>query len=253
MCIRDRFSNAIEQLGSQDATKSADVRLGGIYALGRLINDDPTTYRTQGCEVIGSYLNGHTPRKPTKKDPTPPLIGSDVRGAFTTLARSCAQEPALAAPNVNLENAYLVSTGLDHVPFMRAHLSLADLSEADLREANLNSADLRGAHLRDADLREADLSDAWLMGADLSAADLRDADLSDADLRWARGRGANLYGASLYGASLTEADLTEADLRWANLSEANLSEANLTDIVYDSKTIWPDGFTPPPTAQSPPG
>ena len=239
----DQFSNAIEQLGSQDASKSADVRLGGIYALGRLINDDPTTYRTQGCEVIGSYLNGRTPRKPTPKDPTPPPIGSDVRGAFTTLARSCAQEAALAAPNVNLERAYLVSTDLQRVPFRRAQLSEADLSEADLSEADLSLADLRGAHLRDAKLRAADLWWASLMGADLSSADLRLADLSSADLS---------------GADLSWADLNEADLSWANLSESDLSGAslrgaNLKGIVYDSETIWPSGFTPPPTAQAPSG
>jgi uncharacterized protein YjbI with pentapeptide repeats len=34
----------------------------------------------------------------------------------------------------------------------------------------------------------------------------------------------------------------------ANLSGADLSDADLTGVAYDDETVWPDGFSPPPSA-----
>ena len=33
----------------------------------------------------------------------------------------------------------------------------------------------------------------------------------------------------------------------ANLIDANLARANVTDVFYDAATVWPKGFTPPPS------
>ena len=92
-------------------------------------------------------------------------------------------------------------------------------------------------------------------GADLRAANLGGANLSGATLTGANLTGANLNGANLTGAYLTRAIFTGADLSAADLSDAllrgaNLSGADLTDTklvraLWDSSTIWPDGYTPP--------
>ena len=70
-------------------------------------------------------------------------------------------------------------------------------------------------------------------GVNLSGADLSGADLSGADLS-----GANLSGANLSG----------ANLRGVNLRFAFLREADLTNIQYDSRTKFPEGYVPPPSA-----
>lgn len=41
-------------------------------------------------------------------------------------------------------------------------------------------------------------------------------------------------------------DLRGADLRGADLFGANLFGANLTDAEWNDRTVWPDGFEPPP-------
>jgi uncharacterized protein YjbI with pentapeptide repeats len=116
-----------------------------------------------------------------------------------------------------------------------ASLYNANLQGADLVDANLMGADLSGAKLYNADFRGANLQDANLKGANLYNATLQDADLYDA----------NLQGADLFEANFRNANLRGADLRGAFLVGAKLTGADLRGILYDSKTKWPKGFTPP--------
>jgi Pentapeptide repeats (8 copies) len=101
------------------------------------------------------------------------------------------------------------------------------------RRVDARNVDFFGADFTDASLREAFLHGTIFFKATLKKAVLRDADLT----------GANLQGADLAGA-----DLTGADLRGANLKGAILTDANLDDVKYDAKSVWPEGFTPPPSA-----
>jgi hypothetical protein len=58
--ITDRYSKAVEQLGSE----KIEVRLGGIYALERLMQDNPPDQRTI-MEALAAYVRQHSPRTPT--------------------------------------------------------------------------------------------------------------------------------------------------------------------------------------------
>ena len=95
-----------------------------------------------------------------------------------------------------------------------------------------DNTDFSGTYLRDNFLIE-DLSGVWMKFADLRKADLE---------------GVCLRGSNLEGADLREANLSEADLSGAYLRGAYLSRADLREIIWDSDTIWPDGFEPPPSA-----
>jgi len=133
-------------------------------------------------------------------------------------------------------------------------LSGADLSEADLSGAFLHGADLSGANLIEARLSRANLSNANLSNAklryvDLIEARLRDANLSNANLTSAALWGANLRGANLYGANLSGADFKGANLKGANLYGAKLRDVYTSWMKYDSSTLWPRGFTPPPMSR----
>lgn len=79
---------------------------------------------------------------------------------------------------------------------------------------------------------------------------LRGATLSAVRLRGVVGNG-NLRDAFLFGADLRNALFFGTDLRGANLRAADLHDANLDDIIYDDATQWPEGFTPPPSADPP--
>ncbi|BCL33436.1 pentapeptide repeat-containing protein [Streptomyces aurantiacus] len=163
--VTDRYNAAVSNIGDD----SLEVRLGGIYALQRIMEDSP---RDQPAivNVLSTYIRSHAakPKKPTPgREPD-----SDIQAAATALA----------------------TRNSDHDGTVRV-----DLHGADLRGAELTGADLRGASLTDADLGAnltgADLRDANLTGADLTGAFLHGADLRDADLRDANLTGANLSGA----------------------------------------------------------
>jgi hypothetical protein len=140
------------------------------------------------------------------------------------------------------------------VDFSRADFSGADFSGYDLSNLDLGAVDFGSANLS-----RASLFQAYLVGTNFSAANLRHADLSgallggspliDADLRDANLTETGLEHTDLQGANLAGANLSKARLQCANLTEANLSGADFTDAEYDSETIWPGEFRPPPEAR----
>lgn len=191
----DRFTNAVDQLGSTEVT----VRAGGLRALDRILHDSPRD-RDRVLRTVTGYLRTH----PVSGD-----VPDDVVAALATLrGRDKPHRDALDLRGVVLPNADLA----------RLDLSAADLTGADLAGASLRQADLRGATLDRAVLRTADLTGANVSAAhavravftraviretDLSGCDLTDADLSESDL------GGTLLG----NATLVNTDLSGADLR----------------------------------------
>lgn len=193
--ITDRYTKSIEQLGSD----KAEVRLGGIYALERLMADSSRDRRTI-IDVLAAYVRTHAQdRPPTGSSPL--RLAVDVQAALTVIARN--RFPGLSE-TVDLTSADLHAKNLDRLSLPRVNLHDANLSGvhligADLTDANLSAADLTGAFLDDANLAGADFTSgafqspgAVLKDARLTGANLRDADLTDADLR-----GADLTGAQL--------------------------------------------------------
>ncbi|WP_254647686.1 pentapeptide repeat-containing protein [Streptomyces sp. GbtcB6] len=253
--ITDRYNVAVGNLGAD----SEDVRLGGIYALQRIMQDSPRDQHTV-IDILSAYIRAHAP-KPKKGAPVPGRLTRDAAAALSVLCVRDGQHDGTAV--VDLEGTYL-----PHVDLSGADLRGANLSHTDLRDATLNHADLSGADLSqarlsdigadhlvmrranlfravlrnvsvsqvdlsDASLMAADLRDAYLDGADLRRAnllgtDLRGAFLPDADLRQAEVFG-DLRGAYLGGADLRNASMNKADLRDATLGSADLSGADTTE------------------------
>jgi hypothetical protein len=152
----------------------------------------------------------------------------------------------------NLQNMDLKNANLN------GNLEGCYIAYGDLRNANLENSSLRGANLEFADLSDANLKDAdlgrnpvaeWDWGAEYDwRTRLYGAKLSRANLRGASFSGAFMAKANLSGADLSGAYLSGADLRNSNLTEATLHGADLKDCYWDDYTIWPEGFTPPETA-----
>lgn len=231
--VTDRYTKAIEQLGSG----KPEVRMGGVYALQRLMKDSQEDRRTIRS-VLAAYVRTHAQDKPpTGSDKT--RLAVDVEAALTVAASSQAngREP-FDLRNADFHNRNLNAINLTDAILSGANLSHTNLSNATLSGANLSNANLSGANLSDANLSHTDLSDANLSGAelsyldlsraDLSRADLSGTDLSPANLSRANLSRANLSAADLSHANLSNADLSHADLGYANLSGADLSGANLS-------------------------
>ena len=235
--ITDRYTKAIGQLGDD----KLEIRLGGIYALERLMRNSPQDQPTI-VEVLAAYVRQKTTaplqgqakgsrdrrvagyRHPARPDrPDRPV--EDVQAILTVLGR---RTPVDTEQPIDLTGANLT----------RARLGGATLADARLGGATLTDADLGGANLTDAWLGEATLTGADLGGATLTGADLSGATLTGARLVRANLTGARLLlGTTLTGARLYEADLTDAWLGGANLTHAWLGEATLTGADLGGATL----------------
>ncbi len=258
--ITDRYTAAVNNLGDD----KMEVRLGGIYALQRIMQDSHRDQPTI-ANVLAAYLRSHASGPPPKGNSSP----ADVLAAFSVLATrnpryddsltlnlaaiwvtNSKRVPVSMSHDEKLEPCRLTSkpAQLANVDFSSAHLSNVMLNHADMDHAilvgadlansNLSGVDLTRAELPFVDLRHASLNDAQLRESSLVAADMSDAILFRADLsgtsmdhavlRDARMGGADLRGADLRGADLRGADLMGADLRGANLHGAKLKGARIS-------------------------
>jgi uncharacterized protein YjbI with pentapeptide repeats len=267
--ITDRYNAAITNLGSH----SIDIRLGGIYALQRLMQDSPRDQPTV-IAVLCAFVRDRAPSdiKPKKRTPPP----ADIQAALTVVGtRRTANDGRTTVvdfdhtqlANTQLSGAQLSAANfrladLTSATLTRAHLTGAVLSDTDLMGADLTHADLFHAHLNGADLTGAFLDSANLWETDLLAANLTNSELEDAivtdaslpyaklahaDLARAHLTHADLFHASLNGADLTGANLTDANLTGANLRHAKLTGvalrgANLTGALWPTDVAIPAGW-----------
>jgi Pentapeptide repeats (8 copies) len=210
--VTERFMRAVDQLGNQ----SIDVRLGGIYALGRLAQESREEYRVI-VNILSAYVREHSPWRPMAEaelsSASPPPAGIDVQAIVQMLQARHRQHDLHRGIVIDLGSTNLCGIHTDQLLLADAHLS---------------STQFRRATLLGADLRRANLIGAQLEGAVLIGADLTNARLQSAVLRDAHLQGANLSGAQLQRADLRGAGYDEAT-KWQGAS-------------YDGQTSWPEGF-----------
>jgi uncharacterized protein YjbI with pentapeptide repeats len=220
--ITDRFTKAVEQLGSE----KLDVRIGGIYALERVardsIHDHPTV-----IEVLCAFVRTHSrePRDPGAEKSVRP----DIQAALTVIGRRKSDRDVgtLELHSAKLANAYLV--------------------DADLVGANLIHADLTEVVLQNADLTDAILTGATLSHCDLINANLTRAYLADALINDAVMLGANFTSAMLHDCDLTNAEFADDGHMGkvfgdADLSNAVFKGANLTGAHWPTAAVLPEGW-----------
>jgi uncharacterized protein YjbI with pentapeptide repeats len=238
--ITDRYNAAITNLGS----RSIDVRLGGIYALQRLMEDSPRDQSTV-IAVLCAFVRDRAPSDIKPQKPVPPP--ADIQAALTVVGtRRTANDGRTTV--VDFDHAQLASTQLSGAQLSAANFRLADLTSATLTRAHLTGAvlsdtDLMGADLSGADLFHASLTGADLTGAVLDSANLRDAQLLAANLTSAELGDAILTDAGLFYANLTGADLASANLTHADLTHANLTHADLTHACLTGAHLAGAHFT----------
>jgi hypothetical protein len=202
--ITDRYSKAIEQLGKMDGERpNLEVRLGAIYALGRIAEDSVRDHWPI-MEVLTAYVRNNAPlnSEPYTSQGKPPV---DIQAILTVLGRRDASR----------ENP----PSEDRLSGSRPNQQYLDLTGCRLCGARLN-----GAIFQNVDLEKADLRGAILKGAILQHACLRRADLSLTDLEDAR----------LDGAYFTDTLLIEANLNRANVQRST----DLTNQQIKSAKNW---------------
>jgi hypothetical protein len=249
--IADRYSKAVEQLGSS----MIDVTIGGIYALERIARRSPDDYHPTVMEVLAACIREHSreqwPRLQDESSAESPerTTRPDIQAALTVIGRRDAtydvQPIDLDGANLtraNLTRANLAQARFNNAVFTSANLVDAVLSNAYLVDADLTAARLTRANLTNTRLRLANLTGARLIEANLTGANLVRAVLADSVLT-----SANLTSARLDGANLTNAGLSGANLTGANLSGAILTGARLSKAQWSEDVPAPPGWVRDPS------
>ena len=231
--ITDRFSRAVDQLGSDDLT----ARLGGVYALERIARDSPRDYGPV-MEVLTAFARQESPL-PANGAATPaasaPPIPVEVEAVFKVIGR---RTPAQVLAELEAGGC-LELTGINAVGANLAGYDLRNTcwDRSDMRGATLIRADLSGSRFVGSTLIQTNLDSVQAQGANFYQADLALANLSRANLRDANFLAANLSTATLQGTDLTGADLLSTNLGNALLLGADLGEANVLDADFTGAVL----------------
>ncbi|MFE7057552.1 pentapeptide repeat-containing protein [Streptomyces californicus] len=235
--MTDRYATAIELISASELTK----RLGGIYALERIMRDSPKDHETI-VEVLAAFVREHAPRPQqdlqaeSEREYAP--MPEHVQAALTVLGRRPIREESFAVNlrNTDLRGLVLPKSRLSGANLGGAFMEYADLSGTELSGAqmercHLENANLSGAILTQAILKKARLYQTTLDATDMDKVKLNYAVVKNASFAHASMRGANLHSAEIIRTDLDQADLTNAQMMMAKLHKSWLSNTILTGAL----------------------
>ncbi|MFI9175814.1 pentapeptide repeat-containing protein [Streptomyces lincolnensis] len=216
--VTERFTAAVAQLGDT----SPDVRLGGVYALERIMRDSPKDQRSI-VGVLSAFIRTHCGR-----------ATSDRQGPRDTVAVAAAAT-AVAERRPHHDDEELVNWSgcrLTDIAVEGAYLSFSDLSgvtisHTDLYSGDLSSSDLSRAVLDDVGFDGVNFADSVLAGVDLTKSHPPEAPnvvvfLSDIEFPQC----------DLTRTNFSRLGLSHIDFRHADLTDANLSH---TEVAPESQ------------------
>jgi hypothetical protein len=261
--LADRYTKAMALIASEKITE----RLGGIYALERLMIESERYHQT-----VVEVLAAHVREQATIADSRAwqaehqheggddrPQVATDVQAALTVIGR----RPQRRERNrIDLSLVDVCGADLNGLNFDRAWLWRARLQSTILTDTQLNGANLSWAQLQDAALTNARLQNAALIGAQLQKAVLMGAQLQHAELQDAKLQGAYLADADLDGAVLERAQLQGTDFIAYPIGKLaqparGLTPEQLVKATVDLTTRLPDDLrtrlpsVAPPTSTEP--
>jgi uncharacterized protein YjbI with pentapeptide repeats len=267
----DRYTAAVAQLGSASLT----IRMGGIYGLERVARDSAGD-RDTVIAVLASFVRSDAARASVELAARPQLgllrfqAPLDVVAALSVVTRmgqapadtftppwldltgsqlgSVTLSPHHVVQGIDFSQVYLRGAKIAFAKFDGSDFSLADLSNASGPKARFVQARMERTRMHTAYFPNADFSRAWMEDAVLTSSLF-----SDALFVGAVFIGANLSGSMLAGADLKGAIFAGAILYRTNLSGAKNWDADAfeTAAAWDSKTVWPEGFTPSTATKGP--
>jgi len=249
--ITERFSKAIEQLGSPDI----NIRIGAIYALEQISRDSRQLAATV-LEILIRFTSGKAGRSDdsaaTHEHTGQQPASADLEVALKVIGRrpySNHETERLKLAMLALCNFYLIGADFRHADFAYSLLCGTNFARADLRSAFfgmscmqrvfLTEANARGATFGRTDLRYSFLRGVNFDNADLTGADLRRAVVGSRAKVWTRP--ASFHNTRLHGARLEGAELIGVDLRHV----VGLTQEQVNSAVVDDTAQLPTGINLP--------
>lgn len=244
--LNDRFQKGMEKLGSGDIS----VRLGGIYELQRLAEEQPEQYHVsimrRFCAFLRNPISDGSGREEVHEVGEPPheapRIREDVQAVLEAIGSRCEEQIDIEGKarfqfkmrDSDMRNAELSGANLTSAPWS----DLRGISKMEVIEFG-NNVDFSGVKLCSAKLDLADMPNVNFEGACLCGAWLGHTNLTGANLA-----GANLHEALTFGPILTgarfsyEGMLPAKGIRQSDLDSCYADPMNPPDLsrVRDVET-----------------
>ncbi|MBE8477484.1 pentapeptide repeat-containing protein [Streptomyces justiciae] len=229
--VTERYTAAVEQLGNS----SLDVRLGGIYALERIMRDSPRDQPTI-TSVLSSYMHTHCVRSKQLEETTTP---EDLKAAASVIAnrkKGVGDESQVNWSRCSIVDASMKNAFLAEADLSRSHLSAVTLS-GDMRGINLE-----GASLHDVNMEHVNFQNAWMVDVHLSG----DCYISNWDLTGAQldgfkvdrvANGTVFQSMNFSNTSLKNASLVNLSLPFVSFRNADLEAANLSGLSVSASSL----------------
>ena len=244
-----RLQNELYEKGAAmlgDETPS--VRLGGIYSLKGLANDNPE-YQDQVMELLCAFVrdpptadgeaagNGNRGGSRTGDRSAPNVLRDDVQTAIDIIARGRDEtEKAWKGREGNgldLWGARLNGVKADGSDFADARLDGATLERGRFRKATLARLRMSGGSMRGADFGGADVSGGRFSSVDMRGIHANDADFSRSDMN-----GVDLSGALASETRLSNGRISGSSLRKAMLQRAKLDRCQISNTDFSGADFW---------------
>ncbi len=221
--ISERFTKAIEHLGHD----KIEIRLGGIYALERIMKDSNEDHWTI-VEILAAYIRKRSPwpRQSEIANPNKYLEGkisaspNDIQCSREQAEYNICHSDFAKLPGQDIQSALSV---IVRRPQNRTESGQIDLRSVDLRGLDFRNTDGSGGYLPRAIMQYSNVS-----GANLSQINFQHAELEGANMTLAVMCSANLKGAQMENSILKKANLENACLYRAYMRSANLQLATIT-------------------------
>lgn len=225
--LNDTYQRSAEMLGSRVLA----VRLGGIYALQRLAEQQPEEYHLQIVKLLCAFVR-NPPHDEFLDRPFiiegeefPRPIRPDAQDALSVISIRTREQT-----RIEMESGFdlnLHGSNLRGASLRRSRLDRADLGHADFENADLEEASLKETLLERANFANANLDISYFGEANCLFANFRNSRTEEAIFEEAGLEGTNWSSANLFGTSLKNANLRGANLEGADLSSSDLSGAFL--------------------------
>lgn len=246
--VTERYVEAIKLLGSDNETE----RLGGIYALERIMKDSEKDHWTV-VEVLASFVRNRCERQDDThivevdgEHGTLTVSNPPTRDGVVAFEVLCRRPDRPEAHRVDLRNVTLHEVHIEGGRLQDFDLSEADLRKATFIDCNLKSARLNRAVLEEATLATCNLSRVAFDGASLAGARFHNVSLEKTSLRSAHMDGTRIDEASMKQADLSEAEIVDVLFSDVSMHEARFEGATIlgNTVFRDAAGLTPEQFTP---------
>lgn len=221
--ITDRYSKAVEQLGSENVT----VRIGGLYALKRIAEDSLDHDFPTVLDVLTHFIRFPTPYHSAQKELS---SGEEFRKADAnkTIPNDILKIPDILTA-IRISTALLKrvhdSRSAPYLDFCSGKFSYMDMSDADFSHTNISLSQFCFAILDQADFQHARAMKVNLRGAHATRARLNDVDFGTKSI---------FNDAQLKFTLFSESKLSHAQFINSNLKHVEFDDAILTNSSFEN-------------------